>query len=125
SAWDQNSGLRVLTPAHSAIEDVTEAWVVDLLGLPVGSDVGFVPRGPMANFTCLAAGRDEVLRRAGWDVATRGLVGSPGVRVLGGADRRDSGDWVLRSLGWGEREPVAADSQGRIDVAALRTALER
>ena len=31
----------------------------------------------MANFTGLAAGRDEVLRQAGWDVGTRGLVGAP------------------------------------------------
>src|SRR5690606_10617000 len=31
SAWDQNSGLRVLTPAHSAVEDVAESWVLDLL----------------------------------------------------------------------------------------------
>ncbi len=84
SAWDQNAGLRSLTPAHTAVEEVTEAWLLDLLGLPAESAVGFVTGGTMANFTCLAAGRDEVLRRAGWDVASRGLVGSPGVRVRRG-----------------------------------------
>src|SRR6187200_1051070 len=26
SAWDQNAGLRRVTPAHSAVEDVTSAW---------------------------------------------------------------------------------------------------
>ena len=31
SAWDQNTGLRVLTPAHSAIEELTETWLLDLL----------------------------------------------------------------------------------------------
>ncbi len=34
SAWDQNAGLRRLTPAHSAVEDVAGAWLLDLLGLP-------------------------------------------------------------------------------------------
>ena len=124
SAWDQNSGLRLLTPAHSAIEDVAEAWVVDLLGLPAGSAVGFVTGGTMANFTCLAAGRDEVLRRAGWDVAERGLVGSPGVRVLVGAERHDTIDLSLRYLGLGAPEPVAVDDQGRIEPAALAAALD-
>jgi glutamate/tyrosine decarboxylase-like PLP-dependent enzyme len=125
SAWDQNSGLRTITPAHSAVEDVTEAWLVDLLGLPAESAVGFVTGGTMANFTGLAAGRDAVLRRAGWDVVERGLAGSPGVRVLVGAERHDTVDLALRYLGLGAPEPVAADAQGRLDVGALRAALER
>ena len=125
SAWDQNTGLRSITPAHSAVEDITEAWLLDLLGLPSESAVGFVTGGTMANFTCLAAGRDEVLRRVGWDVSTRGLVGSPGVRVLVGAERHDTVDLALRYLGLGLPEPVAADDQGRIDPDALRAALEQ
>ncbi|WP_107771599.1 pyridoxal phosphate-dependent decarboxylase family protein [Nocardioides sediminis] len=123
SAWDQNAGLRALTPAHSAVEDVAEAWVLDLLGLPPESAVGFVTGGTMANFTCLAAARDEVLRRAGWDVAGRGLVGSPGVRVVAGEERHDTVDLALRYLGLGAPETVAADGQGRLDPAALRDAL--
>lgn len=125
SAWDQNAGLRAITPAHTAVEDVAEAWLLDLLGLPSHSAVGFVTGGTMANFTCLAAGRDEVLRRIGWDVSTRGLVGSPGVRVLVGAERHDTVDLALRYLGLGLPEPVAADGQGRIDPAALRATLEQ
>jgi glutamate/tyrosine decarboxylase-like PLP-dependent enzyme len=123
SAWDQNSGLRQVTPAHSAVEDVTESWLVDLLGLPAGSAVGFVTGGTMANFTGLAAGRDEVLRRAGWDVAKSGLVGSPGVRVLVGAERHDTVDLAMRYLGLGAPEPVAVDDEGRLDADALRHAL--
>jgi glutamate/tyrosine decarboxylase-like PLP-dependent enzyme len=123
AAWDQNAGMRAVTPAATAVEDVAEAWVVDLLGLPPGSAVGFVTGGTMANFTGLAAGRDEVLRRAGWDVAARGLTGSPGVRVLVGAERHDSVDLVLRYLGLGEPEVVAADVQGRVDASALAAAL--
>src|SRR5687767_12952889 len=73
SAWDQNAGLARLTPAATATEVVAGAWLLDLLGLPPGSAVGFVTGGTMANFTCLAAARDAVLRDAGWDVGTRGL----------------------------------------------------
>ncbi|MEO5664684.1 MAG: aminotransferase class V-fold PLP-dependent enzyme [Nocardioides sp.] len=125
SAWDQNSGLRTLTPAHSAVEEIAEAWLLDLLGLPEESAVGFVTGGTMANFTCLAAGRDEMLRRAGWDVKVEGLVGSPGLRVLVGAERHDTVDLALRYLGLGAPEVVAADDQGRLIPDALREALER
>ncbi|MEO5853489.1 MAG: pyridoxal-dependent decarboxylase [Nocardioides sp.] len=123
SAWDQNAGLRQVTPAHSAVEDVTSAWLLDLLGLPVGAAVGFVTGGTMANFTCLAAARDEVLRRAGWDQAGLGLHGAPVVRVLVGEERHDTVDLVLRYLGLGRPEPVASDAQGRLDPGALRAAL--
>ncbi len=123
SAWDQNSGLRRLTPAHSAVEDVTSAWLLDLLGLPGESAVGFVTGATMANFTGLAAGRDAVLRRAGWDVAERGLAGGPRVRVLVGAERHETVDLALRYLGLGAPEPVAVDEQGRLRADALRSAL--
>lgn len=123
SAWDQNCGLRMVTPAHSAIEDVTSAWLLDVLGLPPDSAVGYVTGATMSNFTCLAAARDDVLRRAGWDVARQGLAGSPGVRVLVGAERHDTIDKALRMLGLGQPELVAVDSQGRIDPEALADAL--
>jgi glutamate/tyrosine decarboxylase-like PLP-dependent enzyme len=123
SAWDQNAGLRLLTPAHSAVEDLTESWLLDLLGLPPGSAVGFVTGGTMANFTCRAAARDEVLRRHGWDLASQGLVGSPGVRVLAGAERHDTIDLALRYLGLGAPSVVPADDQGRIRVDLLEEAL--
>jgi glutamate/tyrosine decarboxylase-like PLP-dependent enzyme len=125
TSWDQNAGLRTLTPATTAVEDLAGAWVTDLLGLPADSAVGFVTGGTMANFTCLAAGRDAVLARAGWDLAERGLVGSPGVRVIVGEERHDTVDLVLRYLGLGAPEPVAADEQGRIEVDALHQALQK
>ena len=124
SAWDQNCGLTRVTPGATATELVASAWLLDLLGLPGTASVGYVTGGTMANFTCLAAARDEVLRRLGWSVAEQGLVGSPGVRVLVGAERHDTIDLTLRYLGLGPPEPVAADDQGRIDVAALARTLE-
>jgi glutamate/tyrosine decarboxylase-like PLP-dependent enzyme len=125
SAWDQNALLRAVTPAYGAVEEVTTAWLLDLLGLPAGCEIGYVTGATMANFTCLAAARDEVLRQAGWDVGRDGLTGAPRVRVLAGAERHDTIDVALRYLGLGAPELVPADEQGRIDPAALAAALER
>jgi glutamate/tyrosine decarboxylase-like PLP-dependent enzyme len=123
SAWDQNAGLREVTPAHSAAREAVEDWFTDLLGLPDGTTMGTVTGGLMANFTGLAAGRHAVLAKAGWDVEAHGLQGAPRVRVLVGAERHDTVDLALRYLGLGAPEPVAADGQGRIRVDALAEAL--
>ena len=122
SAWDQNAGMRDATPGVVAVEDVAGRWLVELLGLPVESAVGFVTGATMANFTALAAARDEVLARVGWDVAARGLTG-PAVTVLVGAERHGSIDLALRYLGLGHPLEVAADEEGRMRVEALRAAL--
>jgi glutamate/tyrosine decarboxylase-like PLP-dependent enzyme len=123
SAWDQNTGLRYATPATAAAEEVAASWLLDLLELPAGSDVGFVTGATMANFTCLAAARSAVLSRVGWDVGARGLTGAPPVSVLVGAERHDTVDLSLRYLGLGTPQAVAADDQGRIRVDALSDAL--
>ena len=123
SAWDQNGGMRDATPGVVGIEDAGARWLLDVLGLPGGSGVGFVTGATLANFTGLAAGRDAVLSDRGWDVARDGLSGSPRVRVLAGAERHSSIDMALRYLGLGEAEIVPSDRQGRIDPVALRAAL--
>jgi glutamate/tyrosine decarboxylase-like PLP-dependent enzyme len=123
SAWDQNAGMRYATPAAAAIEEAAGRWVVDLLGLPDGCDVGFTTGGTMANFVGLAAGRGEVLRRAGWDVNTNGLNGAPRLRVFAGLERHASVDLALRYLGLGAAELIDVDDQGRIVPAALAEAM--
>ncbi|MFE5966813.1 pyridoxal phosphate-dependent decarboxylase family protein [Streptomyces sp. NPDC056463] len=123
SAWDQNCVMRTVTPAYAAAEEIAGAWLLDLLGLPDGSAVGFTTGATMANFTCLAAARDEVVRRVGGDVAREGLAGGPAVRVVAGEHRHMAIDLALRYLGLGRPELVAADDQGRIRPQALRDTL--
>ena len=127
SAWDQNAGLYVLGPAASVVEEVAGEWLAELFGLPVGMSVGFVTGAQMANFTGLAAALHEVLRRAGWDLATGGLWGAPRVRVLAGAGRHGTIDRALRFLGVGTSTivEVDADRQGRMQPAALAAALQQ
>ena len=123
SAWDQNTGLRKATPGAAVAEETAGRWLLDLLALPESSDVGFVTGATMANFACLAAGREKVLRDVGWDVAAHGLTGAPPVRVVVGAERHESVDVALRYLGLGAPKLVPADEQGRIRVDALEAAL--
>jgi glutamate/tyrosine decarboxylase-like PLP-dependent enzyme len=125
ATWDQNAGLHVLAPAAAVVEEVAGEWLRQLLGLPEGVSVGFVTGGQMANFTALAAARNEVLRRAGWDVELDGLIGAPRLRVLAGAQRHDTIDRALRFLGIGSGAivPVEADDQGRMLPAALSATL--
>jgi glutamate/tyrosine decarboxylase-like PLP-dependent enzyme len=123
SAWDQNAGLRVASPASAALEEAAGAWLLDLLRLPAGADVGFTTGGTMANFVGLAAGRGRVLADVGWDVNRRGLSGAPAVAVLAGAEVHASIELALRYLGLGAPTLVEADREGRIRPAALAAAL--
>jgi glutamate/tyrosine decarboxylase-like PLP-dependent enzyme len=119
TAWDQNAGMRDATPGVVAVEEVAARWLLQLLGLPAGSAVGFATGATMANFTCLAAARGRVLERVGWDVAIDGLSGAPRVRVLVGEEGHGSVDLALRYLGLGAPERVPADDQGRMEAGAL------
>jgi glutamate/tyrosine decarboxylase-like PLP-dependent enzyme len=122
SAWDQNAILRKVTPAAAALEELAGSWLVDLLGLPTGSAVGFVTGATTANFAALAAARDAVLRPTGWD-PSRGLAGAAPVRVLAGRERHASVDLALRYLGLPAPELVDVDDQGRVRPDALAAAL--
>ncbi|WP_285313518.1 aminotransferase class V-fold PLP-dependent enzyme [Pseudarthrobacter sp. fls2-241-R2A-168] len=123
SAWDQNAGLRYATPAMAAIEESAGTWLLELLGLPAGSDVGFVTGATMANFTGMAAGRWRLLADAGWDLDRDGLSGAPRIRCFVGRERHDTVDLGLRYLGLGRPVVVDADPQGRLIPAALEAAL--
>lgn len=123
SAWDQNAAMRYATPATAAIEEVAGEWLLDVLGLPAGSDVGFTTGATMANWTGLSAARAHVLHEASWDVNVDGLQGAPRITVLAGAERHPSVELALRYLGLGTPTLVAADDQGRMRVDALRDAL--
>jgi len=123
SAWDQNAGLYAGGPSASVVEQVTREWLVDLLGLPAESSIGFVTGTQLAHVTGLAAARWHVLDAVGWDVGANGLNGAPPLRVLVGEKRHVTVDRALRLLGLGAPTVVAADSQGRLVPEALREAL--
>ena len=107
SAWDQNSGLRALTPAALRGRGRGRGLAARPARPPRGQRRRLrhrrrrwptSPASPPAATRCCAepAGTSP----------TRGLVGSPGVRVLVGAERHDTIDLALRYLGLGAPEPV-------------------
>jgi glutamate/tyrosine decarboxylase-like PLP-dependent enzyme len=127
SAWDQNGGLYALSPAAAVAEEVASRWLVDLLGLPAGTSVGFVTGATMANFTALAAARRGVLERTGWDVERQGLQGAPPVTVITHTGSHVTVYASLQMLGLGREgdrvRRIAADGQGRMRPDALRAEL--
>jgi glutamate/tyrosine decarboxylase-like PLP-dependent enzyme len=125
STWDQNAGIHVISPMAAAMEEVAARWLLDLFDLPRGSGVGFVTGCQMAHFTCLAAARHGVLRKAGWDVEADGLAGAPRIHVVASEEAHITLDVALRYLGIGTRAlvRVEADGQGRMRADRLREVL--
>ena len=127
AAWDQNAGLRVTSPVAAALEDAAIAWLVDVLGLPAETGVGFVTCATTANLSGLGAARHALFARQGWDVEAKGLFGAPPLRVVVGDEVHVS---VLKALailglGTGRVERVPVDGQGRLRADALPALDER
>jgi glutamate/tyrosine decarboxylase-like PLP-dependent enzyme len=126
STWDQNPGIYATSPVVSVIEEVAREWLLELFDLPRQSSVGFVTGCQMANFTCLAAARHGVLRRAGWNVEEEGLHGAPRVNLVTSAESHVTVDVAMRYLGFGTRAllRVETDGEGRMRPDRLRRLLE-
>lgn len=126
SAWGQNAGNHHGAPAAAASEAVVARWLLQLLRLPPDSGVGFVTGATMANFTGLAAGRDALLARAGWDAQADGLFGAPPVAVLVGEEAHTTVHAALQYLGLGQRRVrrVRARGDGSIDPDDFGRALD-
>jgi glutamate/tyrosine decarboxylase-like PLP-dependent enzyme len=120
-AWDQNAALYGPTPGVSRLEQVSLRWLVDLFDFPTGTGGAFVTGATVANFTALAAARNGVLARAGWNVEADGLFGAPAITVIAGQEAHPT---VLKSLGMlglgrGRIVRVPVDGQGRMRADAL------
>jgi hypothetical protein len=85
-AWDQNAGLEVASPVGAALEKACRPWLIEALGLPPQTEVGFVTGATMANFNGLGAARHALLESVGWDVEAQGLFGAPPIKVIVGQE---------------------------------------
>src|SRR5450631_4869783 len=120
-AWDQNAGLYRTMPGVSHLEVVALRWLVDLFDLPAGSGGAFVTGATVANFTALAAARNAVLARVGWNIEADGLFGAPPITVLTGGEAHPTLLKSLGMLGLGRARivRVPVDRQGRMRADAL------
>ena len=125
SAWGQNAPMALKTPAAAAAEETAGRWMLDLLDLPRDAGFGFTTGATMANAIGLAAARNAVLARVGWDVEAKGLFGAPEVHVVLGDEAHATIFMALRMIGFGANRVirVAADDQGRMKADALADAL--
>jgi hypothetical protein len=121
SAWDQNGALPVMSPVAAKLHDVMQGWLVDLLRLPAGTSVAFVTGATVANASCLAAGRDALLARLGWDAQAEGLFGAPALDVVIGERAHSTVPKALGLVGLGRQRVtvVPADDQGRMRADRL------
>ena len=125
TGWDQAAYNEVLSPAAGAAERAAGGWAKELLGLPAESSVAFVTGAQAGNTVGLVIGRNEVLVKAGHDIARDGLYGAPQVRVVASEERHATVDRAVRLLGMGTASihPVHADDNGAIDVNHLEEVL--
>lgn len=123
--WDQDAGNSVMSPTSMAAEQAAGGWLKELLGIPPAASAGFVTGAQAANTVGLAAARNHVLAKAGWDVELNGLNGAPRVRLVAGDERHVTIDRSLRLLGFGSGslELVRTTTNGVIDLDDLRTRL--
>ena len=116
--WDQNTPLFLSSPIASKLEEVTERWLRDLLGLPASAVAGYVSGSSLSIFCGLAAARQRNFERLGWDINRRGFEGAPRLRIVAGHQAHATVSRAIALLGFGTDnvEWVAADQQGRIDT---------
>lgn len=126
SIWGQNAGNHMATPAAAAAEMASAAALLELLDLPRESSVGFVTGATMASFTCLAAARGAVLRRAGWNIDVDGMAGCPPITVVLGEEAHSTIFAGLKYLGFGERNfvKVAVNREGAMEPRAFAEAMD-
>jgi glutamate/tyrosine decarboxylase-like PLP-dependent enzyme len=127
STWDQNAALFACSPAEAVIEETCGRWLKELLGLPQTASFALTTGCQMAHFTCLAAARNAVLARHGWDVETKGLLGAPRIHVLCNSQSHGSMERTLRFLGLGSEciQNLAVNEAGWLEPEVLATALQR
>ncbi len=126
STWEQNGAIYQTSPAAAVVEEVAGEWLKELLRLPRECSFAMVTGCQMAHVTALAAARQRLLQDRGIDVGRRGLCGAPRVRVLAGEHRHESLIRAMRLLGLGSDalQLVGLDTDGRIDLGRLETALD-
>ena len=120
-AWDQNTAYYRATPSAAYLEQVSLRWLLELLRLPPQCTGAFVTGATVANLCALAAARNAVLKRAGWNVEADGLIGAPAITVIVGGEVHPSVSKSLGILGLGRNRvvKVPVDGQGRMRADQL------
>ncbi len=122
AAWGQNVAMDVMSPIAARLEEIALRWIGEALHLPATGGA-LVTGATMANFTGLAAARETLLARQGWNVSSQGLFGAPPIPVVVGGEVHASMRKALSLLGLGKDRviQVPVDGQGRMRPDAFPT----
>ncbi|HKC24717.1 MAG TPA: pyridoxal-dependent decarboxylase [Thermoanaerobaculia bacterium] len=123
SALDQCGGLFAASPAAAQTELVVLRWLKELFNLPREWPGTLTSGATMANLVGIAAARQWAAQRLGFDAAVDGLAGRPAIPVIAGDTVHMSVVKSLGTLGLGRSCRRVPAPEGRVDVAALGTAL--
>ncbi len=121
AGWDQLATSDETSPLANVAEQVASRWMLDILGLPEQSSVGFVTGASLANLQSLAVARAALLRRSGWDMAERGLNGAPPIKIVTSQAIHPTVRKMMHALGFGNADvaTVPCDDQGQVLPEAL------
>ena len=119
--WNANSALYAMSPVSAILEQLCEQWITEMFGLPDGTALGLATGSSNAQICALAAARNELFNRAGYDVKRKGLRNAPPIRVIIGDGAHSCVSSALAVLGIGsdEIETVPVDCMGRMIPSAV------
>ena len=126
AAVNPNVGAWPIAPMATEIEAQTVRWIAELIGYPESSGGVLVSGGNLANIVCFLAARTS---KAGWDLQGRGLDANPGgpMRVYASTEVHT---WInkamdISGLGTDSLRSIRIDAESRLDLADLRSQLDK
>jgi aromatic-L-amino-acid decarboxylase len=122
AALNVNAMLWKSSPAGTELEMLATDWLRQLVGLPHGFEGVINDTASSSSLYALAAAREASVPEA----RERGLAGSPPCRVYASEQAHSSIEKAVHTLGFGRVGAwrVRADDSFRLDVDALRSAVE-
>jgi aromatic-L-amino-acid/L-tryptophan decarboxylase len=123
AAVNNNLGGWRLSPGLTELEQRLLRWFAEGLGLPSTAGGYLTSGGSAANHDALVVARDV---KAGWDVRGLGLAAGPRLTVYAPATVHDTVQRGADLIGMGHASvrTIPVDGSDRMELAAMRTAIE-
>jgi glutamate/tyrosine decarboxylase-like PLP-dependent enzyme len=125
TAYEAITYTWILSPTGVEMETQSLDWLKELFGLPEAWPGVMVTGATMANFVCLASGRQWWGEQHGFDVSETGLAGLPQMPVLtsGFVHAATMKCLALQGVGRGNVQQFSRDDFGRVDLDGMGKAL--
>ena len=125
TAYEAITYTWLLSPAGVEMEIQALDWLKELFGLPESWPGVIVTGATMANFVCLASGRQWWGEQLGFDISEDGLAGKPQMPVLtsGFVHAATLKCLAVQGVGRGNVQRFCRDDFGRLDIDAMEKAL--